>query len=80
MYDKNCKILFVGDFNDDKVEGYGKLYYENGQYYIGQFANDKRYGKGKICDINGKILYEGDFFNDKSEFDDKNNNKNCYLI
>ena len=50
-----------------KNEGIGKLIYENGNYYIGQFKNDLANGKGIVYDKNGSIIYKGDFINDKRE-------------
>ena len=40
---------------------------ENGEYYIGQFKNNLRNGKGTEYYSNGKIKYEGDFVNDEYE-------------
>ena len=44
-----------------------KKIYEDGDYYIGQFLNNLRHGKGKLFYENGNIKYEGDFVNDKYE-------------
>ena len=41
--------------------------YENGVFYIGQFMNGLRHGKGILYYKNGNIKYEGDFVNDKYE-------------
>ena len=46
------------------MEGYGKYIYENGEYYIGEFKNDKRNGKGQEFYKNGNLKYEGNFAND----------------
>ena len=45
-YNKNGKIKFEGDLKYGKREGIGKINYENGLCYIGQFKNDKENGKG----------------------------------
>ena len=37
--------------------------YEYGEYYIGQWLNNNRHGKGIIYYKNGNIKYEGDFVN-----------------
>ena len=49
------------------MEGYGKFIYENGDYYIGEFKNGLRNGKGILYCKNGKIKHEGDWINDKYE-------------
>ena len=45
----------------------GKYIWENGDYYIGEFLNDMKNGKGKIYYKNDSIKYDGDFVNDKYE-------------
>ena len=42
---KNENIKYDGDFNDDKIEGFGKFIEENGNYYIGQFKDNLKNGK-----------------------------------
>ena len=56
-----------GKFINGKLEGNGKYIWENGQYYIGQWKNGKKHGKGIIYYKDGTIMYEGDFINDKKE-------------
>ena len=56
-----------GNFVNGKLEGTGKFIWPNGNYYIGQFKNGKKNGKGIIYSKDGNILYEGDFSNDKKE-------------
>ena len=50
-----------------KKEGNGKFIWENGEYYIGEYLNDLKNGKGKIYYNNNSIKYDGDFVNDKFE-------------
>jgi len=40
---------------------------EDGEYYIGEWKNDLRNGKGIQYYSNGKIKYEGVFISDKYE-------------
>ena len=42
------------------------IFLKNGYYYIGQFKDDLKNGKGIEYYKNGNIKYEGDFINDKS--------------
>ena len=56
-----------GKFINGKLEGSGKFIWENGCYYIGQFKNGKKNGKGIIYYKKGNIMYDGDFLNDKKE-------------
>ena len=45
----------------------GKLYNENGSYYIGHFKNGMKNGKGIYYYPNGDIMYEGDYIDDEPE-------------
>ena len=65
-----------GNFINGKLEGNGKYIYKNGNYYIGQFKNDKFNGKGILYNKNGNIIYEGDFINGKIEGNGKHFYKN----
>ena len=38
----NCERIFI----NHKPEIFGKYYYENSEYYIGECKNDLRHGKG----------------------------------
>ena len=58
-YFQNGNIIYEGDFVNGKYEGNGKEIYGEGFYYIGQFKNNLRNGKGKIYYPNGNIMYEG---------------------
>ena len=40
---------------------------EDGNYYIGQFKDNLRNGKGIYYNKNGNIIYEGDWINSKAE-------------
>ena len=44
-----------------------KKFYENGSYYYGQMVNDLEHGKGKTYDMNGRLIYDGDFVKGKFE-------------
>ena len=41
--------------------------YEDGVFYIGQYKNGLKYGKGTMYYSNGNIMYEGDYVNDEYE-------------
>ena len=43
------------------------IFYENGEYYIGQWLNNHKHGKGIIYYKNGNIMYDGEYVNDKRE-------------
>ena len=59
---------YQGELKNNIPEGFGKYIWQNGKYYIGQWKNGKKEGKGaKYAQApNGKdrITYEGDFHND----------------
>ena len=67
LVDKDGNIIYEGDFVNDYYEGKGKLVYEEGVYYIGQFLKGERHGKGILYYKNGNIKYEGDFVHNKKE-------------
>ena len=41
LYNKDNVILYEGDFIDGKKEGNGALYFEEGNYYKGEFKIEK---------------------------------------
>ena len=64
--------------SNDKIEYYknklnlkknilSKYVYKNGEYYIGEWLNGLRHGKGTLYYKNGNIKYDGDFIKDKFE-------------
>ena len=71
MTSQNKNIIYEGYFKNGKPNGYGKCFYENGNYYIGEFLDGVRHGKGIIYYQNGKIKYEGNFINDICEGEGK---------
>ncbi|MFC1617422.1 metallophosphoesterase [Candidatus Margulisiibacteriota bacterium] len=56
-YNKEGKIIFLGEFKDDKYEGFiNKQYNNDGKIiYVGKFKNGERDGKGKVYKIPGKL-------------------------
>ena len=66
-YYSNGNIMFEGYFINGKFEGNGKYIFKDGSYYIGQWKNNLRNGKGIYYHSNGNIIYEGDYVNDKRE-------------
>ena len=52
---------------NDKYEENKKISYDNGDYYIGQYKNGLRNGKGTLYLSDENIRYEGDWINDKYE-------------
>ena len=65
-YKENIK--YEGDFIEDKYEGNGKYTFKSGEYYIGEWKNNLRHGKGKFYHKNGIIQFEGDYVNDFPEY------------
>ena len=46
LYYKNLTIKYEGDFANGKREGKGKYITKDGEYYIGEWLNDLKHGKG----------------------------------
>ena len=69
MYDINFNKhipIYSGTWKENKYNGNGKLYILNlKNYYIGEFKEGKKEGKGKL--INNNTYYEGNFKNDKKD-------------
>ena len=63
LVDKNNKLIFKGEFLNNKKNGYGILKYNNGDEYHGDFINDKMEGNGEYHFSNGDS-WEGVFKND----------------
>ena len=76
LYNKAGEVKYGGSFVNGKKEGFGKYYFNGdfyvnedgkkfpfikGDYYIGEFLNDKMHGKGSICLKDGTLKYDGDF-------------------
>ena len=59
-----------------------KIIYENGEYYIGEFKNNKRHGKGILYANNSTIKNKGIFINDeyKSEYNNYKSRLFYYLL
>ena len=54
--------------DNSNYNGYGKMIVENGgYYYIGEFRNGLRHGKGIVYFNNPELLFFGDFEGDKFE-------------
>lgn len=60
---KGVSFLFLGKLVDGKPSGFGVGFYDKKGYYIGEWAGNARWGKGKHFHKNGDI-YEGEFEND----------------
>ena len=51
---------YVGEWKDDKMNGFGLYTYTNGDIYEGQFLNGMQHGHGKYSFTDGS-RYEGDW-------------------
>ncbi len=64
-YYENGSIKYEGEFSEDEYNGKGKLFYPNGDYYIGQFIFGKKSGNGYEYYKNGIKKNKPDFELDK---------------
>ena len=67
IYYENGNLRYEGGLINGNFEGNGKYIYEDGEYYIGQWKNGLKHGKGILYNKNGNIIYEGDYVNGKKE-------------
>ena len=78
IYDKNGNKIYNGDFVNDKFEGTGTYFYEDGKKYLGQWLNGLRHGNEIIFSKNDNIIiYEGRFVNE--EYKGKENKANDFI-
>ena len=63
LLDKDNKLIFKGNYLDNKRNGQGQLMIKEKEFYEGEFKNDKMEGKGSYHYENGDI-WEGEFKND----------------
>jgi hypothetical protein len=49
----------VGEWKDNKKNGYGVFYYHSGAVYEGHFVDDLRQGQGKLTFMAGSSVEEG---------------------
>ena len=56
---------YIGQWYKDQREGYGVYFYQNGDTYYGEFRNNLRCGKGQVITYARKVLYWGDWLNNK---------------
>lgn len=47
--------MYEGQFSMDKRQGFGRLFWDNGTYYVGHWHNDLRNGFGRLSHANGKV-------------------------
>ncbi|MBA2938604.1 hypothetical protein HZF08_09825 [Paenibacillus sp. CGMCC 1.16610] len=53
------KVIFEGEFKENKISGEGTLYWLGGQErYVGQWSNDAMNGTGSIYNEDGTLLYD----------------------
>ena len=48
---------YIGKMMNGMMHGPGKLIYENGEYYTGDFKNGKRYGEGEYGKLNNLLAF-----------------------
>ena len=58
---KNLSHFFWISWQDDKPDGIGKDYYDDGTHFEGHFIKEHREGEGKIFDKQHRIIFEGYF-------------------
>lgn len=63
---KGVTVSYYGKVLNGKPFGFGIGFYKGKGYYIGEWKDNARHGKGKHVYLNGDV-YEGDFLNDLRE-------------
>ena len=65
--DRNIGDLIYPILNIFQNKKNEKIYYKSGNYYIGEWKNGLKHGKGILYYENGNKLYDGNFIEDKFE-------------
>jgi hypothetical protein len=55
---------YEGSFKEDKISGYGKLVYANGDTFVGTFEDNKKNGAGFYTNKVKEETYEGNWVMD----------------
>ena len=63
LFYENGKICYKGEYINGRPNGIGYHFFDNGEYYIGQFQESLRHGKGTMYNSNGTIKEEGNWNN-----------------
>jgi hypothetical protein len=61
---KGSRVHYDGDWKDGKMSGEGAYTFENGNVYVGKFADGKRHGDGMLCRSSGDVIYNGQWIDD----------------
>ena len=59
LYSKRNKFRYEGNFANDKFNGYGEYYHDDGWCYKGYFKDSVEHGEGIRYDKKGKIVQKG---------------------
>lgn len=60
------RLIYVGDVQNHRLNGYGELTYDNGDSYKGQFKNGVFHGEGTFVSHLG-WTYKGEFKNGQAD-------------
>ncbi len=60
-----CKWMYNGEWQYNKMHGKGVMKYANGNKYTGYFSNNLKHGLGRYFDNKGHILYMGGWYKDR---------------
>jgi hypothetical protein len=55
--------MYEGEIKNNKINGKGKIIYEDGEIYEGEWKNNNAEGRGILKFVNGDI-YDGEFKDD----------------
>jgi hypothetical protein len=73
---------YEGFFKEDKIHGYGKLVYANGDTFVGNFEDNKKNGAGLYYNKAKEETYEGNWVMDvkSGKFVETKRNKNERIV
>ena len=48
-------VKYIGDFKSGKMEGFGEMFFQDGNKYKGDFRSDLPWGKGRMFGRSGQV-------------------------
>ncbi len=55
---------YKGFFNNGNLQGMGRFDYQNGSIYDGDWRDNKKHGRGRMIEGDGRSIYNGEWEND----------------
>lgn len=72
---------YFGEWREGNIQGFGKLLYSNKEFYVGNFKNNKKHGKGSYYFSHNNTFLEGVWVDGKKEGEfSLTSNEHYYIV